>query len=790
MTINPYMATLRAKLACGIFLLASLTAGAQSAPSKCAPSPDFVPTVQANGAIISTRALGDALLHCAVTPDGYPVLMNAAGNYEFAKRNAEGNLVLSGVPAETGIAGAVKAGLVPNQFYGAEYAQKIYAQASIGAAKGPNAEGGHDDHIQTFPTKGKRKILAILIQYPDLKSKFSRNHFDSLFNADNYAGTGSFAQYYRDNSFGKLDLSVDVVGWYTAQNNYKYYGDDNGNGYPEAQELVREAVDAAASSVDYSKYDNDGDGKVDGIIIIHAGPGAEEGGKVEYAWSHRYSIFGAKYNNTYITDYMLNPETRFRGTTKADKSVGIGVYCHEFGHVLGLPDFYATNWKQGAKHAGTGDWNLMAGGSWLGSEAQPGSHDAFCKEWLGWLSPTVLKAEDIYSIPLPDTKNQVVYRINTTDNKQYYLLENYQLKGNNAKLNGHGLAIWRVNESILKAGPWSWNTINNDPDNLGLKLMEADGKDHLLKGTNRGDAGDLFPGSTNRRVINDESSPSMKLSSGANSGVALMGITEEDDSSITFEVGMHAYAEFSLADPSVCVGNAVTVVNNSFAADEYSWDFGDGFKSTAESPQHAYAEAGTYTISLTIKGGSITNEYSQEITVEQGPVAKIDFKVKGDTLVINNLSTGATRYWWFWGNGFVGYRKDTVVSFVYKSLGTYTLKLVVANADDCRDTLEQVVVIDGTNGIADFGAGSTSYIIAPNPAADGTALYASQAQASVLTLHLFDATGRQLSSRTGLNLTEGINRVELPELGGLNPGIYYFFAQTAQGQTRIPVMVR
>src|SRR5690606_12951746 len=131
---------------------------------------------------------------------------------------------------------------------------------------------------------------------------------------------------------------------------YAHYG--HNQGFQRSRQLMAEAIDAAeAGGVDFSQYDNDGDGFVDAIIAVHAGPGAEVGAQLQYIWSHRWTMgnLARHYDGVTVNDYILNPETRPWGM------VGVGVIAHEFGHALGLPDLYDTD----NSSRGIGNFGLM-----------------------------------------------------------------------------------------------------------------------------------------------------------------------------------------------------------------------------------------------------------------------------------------------------------------------------------------------------------------------------------------------------------------------------------------------
>ena len=204
--------------------------------------------------------------------------------------------------------------------------EQIVAQIKAAHARGM-------DQPNPYPyrhTKGIDTVraLAILIGFPNLPPIYEPGAFDTLIFSVGIYPTGSVHDYYWEASCGQFYLIGDVVGWFTAEHEYQYYAE-------RAYVLAGEAVDAADSIVDYSLYDNNGDGLVDALFIVHAGRGREDTGNNDYIHSHVGWMGLRYYDGVRISIYSMEPELRANG-----RLVEIGVYCHEFGHLLGLPDLY------------------------------------------------------------------------------------------------------------------------------------------------------------------------------------------------------------------------------------------------------------------------------------------------------------------------------------------------------------------------------------------------------------------------------------------------------------------
>jgi M6 family metalloprotease-like protein len=362
--------------------------------------------------------------------------------------------------------------------------------------------------------------------------------------------TGSMSDYYNEVSYGQLILTGKVYGWYPVTGDSKYYERENEN----TREFIRELFVTSDDSIDYGLYDNDGpdgqpnsgddDGYVDIISLVHSGKGGEEGGNEIWSHSWQYKNY---YGNPFTTndkavnggyikidDYVIHPAKQRNGV------VEIGVFCHEFGHALGLPDLYDRD-DEGETSEGIGNWGLMGSGSWGGdgqSPEYPSHMCAWSKEVLGWISPVVLD-ENISNQIIPAVETSpVVFKLWTYGDiqpysfqgligltadvgKEYFLIENRQKISFDKKLKGSGLLIWHIDHSVS-----SWN---DDEFHKLVDLEEADNLYDLDLERNRGDAGDLYPGQKENQTFNRISKPNSLGNNGQNSKIAILKISPSSD---------------------------------------------------------------------------------------------------------------------------------------------------------------------------------------------------------------------------------------------------------------------
>lgn len=349
--------------------------------------------------------------------------------------------------------------------------------------------------------------LAILIDFSDNQNQVGATFFDNLLFG---TGTGTVRDYYDEVTYGNLTIVTinmpGALGWMRAPQTYAYYvNNNNGFGsYPRnAQKLAEDAVALADPYVDFSQYDNNGDGYVDALFVIHSGPGAEFTGSNNDIWSHKWSMRTPQYvDGVYAYTYSMEPEY-----WQNPGDMTCGVYAHEMGHsVFGLPDVYDRD----GSSRGLGRWSLMAGGSWNGSLGNSPAHpDAWCRSQMGYATPVNLTTNvSNYSIPAIEADTTLI-RLWTdgTMGNQYFLVENRQPVGYDAALPGNGLCIYHVDESVMSQNDNEWYPGHTNSGHYLVALEQADGLWQLEHNSNSGNSGDPFPGSYNRRTFDDLTTP-------------------------------------------------------------------------------------------------------------------------------------------------------------------------------------------------------------------------------------------------------------------------------------------
>lgn len=386
---------------------------------------------------------------------------------------------------------------------------------------------------------GSFKALVLLVNFTDNPSSANPSFFDTLVFENQQ---GCVNHYYQEVSYGALDIiTVDLpstTGWNTAPETYAYYvdglyglgGDHYPYNYPQnSQKLVEDLVDLVDPFVDFSQYDNDSDGYVDALIVVHAGPGAEFTASPNDIWSHKWGVTWSWSLNlkdgVRIWEYTMQPEYWMSAY-----DMTCGVYCHELGHIFGLPDLYDTDYSS----AGIGRWSLMAAGSWNGYLGNYPAHpDAWCMTRLGYVAPAIVNA-NITGVKIPAIKNSpAIYKLwtNGSPADEYFLVENRQKIGYDSQLPYDGLLIYHVDENIgdYGANDHEWYPGYTDYGHYKVALEQADGLWQMEKNINLGNSGDPYPGSSDSKTFNGSSTPNSQSYAETETFVEVTNISDSGD---------------------------------------------------------------------------------------------------------------------------------------------------------------------------------------------------------------------------------------------------------------------
>lgn len=377
----------------------------------------------------------------------------------------------------------------------------------------------NSEQIRNFPTIGQQPSLVILAHFAD--NEFSQSDpkdaFHRLLNESGYAdnkATGSARDYFVAASGGQFLPDFEVVGPVRLEKNLSYYGNNGAYGGDlHAEDAIIEACQALDAEIDFSKYDLDNDGEIDNVYLFYAGKGEADGGAASTIWPHSWEITSAYPDTTFYFDGKKLNRYACSNEISRNKLVGIGTFCHEFSHVLGLPDLYDTEY--GTAFA-PGTWDIMASGPYNNNGYTPPTYSAYERMVLNWLTPTELT--EAASVSLDTISQNVAYIVRTERTEEYFLFENRQKNGWDKYIPGHGMLIWHID---YDRNYWFQNKANNDASHQRIDIEEAD---NLKTETTRDS--DAFPGSYNITSFTDNTLPGMKTWSDAKLDKPITNIVE------------------------------------------------------------------------------------------------------------------------------------------------------------------------------------------------------------------------------------------------------------------------
>lgn len=379
-----------------------------------------------------------------------------------------------------------------------------------------NAERQYRTHTDNKMTHGERHIPVFLVQFKDLSFTISSpaEKFDALLNQQGYSangGTGSVRDFYMDNSDGQFQPIFDVYGPVDLPNNMAYYGknDSNGNDARPEEALIH-AAKALDSVVDFSQYDYDNDGFVDMALFYYAGYNEAEHGPEDSIWPHQWNAQYVSLGRTSYFDgkrlaaYFCTSELKGNSGTSM---CGIGTTCHEFGHSLGLPDFYDTDYAANGQAGGLYYFSTMDSGAYLNEGRTPPFFNAEERIILGWMTEEDVPILPRGEVSFPSIRYGITYKSLTDVEGEYFLYECRDATGWDKYLPA-GLVIYHVDKStVRKVGgitpyqQWanweSYNSINANGSHPCFYVIPAANPTSLYY-TSYNLKDFVFPGSKNK----------------------------------------------------------------------------------------------------------------------------------------------------------------------------------------------------------------------------------------------------------------------------------------------------
>ncbi len=495
-----------------MLLLLSCALAAMAVPAK----PGWHTLHQSEGTTLTVQAVGNAFNHALLTKDGLMVALGEDGDYYY-NSSITGMTTVRAHEASDRNATEIA-------FVEAQRSHLMMPHKEFKPLRGKSAFGvGGSNAEADVPAQGNRKVPIILVEYQDKRFKNTREQIIQAM----LTGNKSVQQYFRDQSNGKYDPDFEVFGIYTLSQNRQAYGGNNSSGDDKGLGLmVTEACQmAAADGVSFNRFDTNSDNYCDVVIVIYAGVGeAQASYSVPSSiWPCNWNLQSASYygmggngafrpsgSNVYVNNFAVFNEVH--GSNDNGSTIdGIGTFCHEFGHCLGLPDFYDTNY---GGHYGMGSWDIMDTGCYADDTYTPIGYSAYEKNFMGWIDYLIPNPGTYYTLPIWNQKNEetdkALFLQSDINGNEFFIIENRMQQGWDRYLPAQGMLIHHITYS---ASRWQANT----PNNQNIQLVTIMPADNTLSDNN--ESGDTWP-RNNKTEFTDNSTPAAKLNMAANGNIS------------------------------------------------------------------------------------------------------------------------------------------------------------------------------------------------------------------------------------------------------------------------------
>ncbi len=491
-----------------ILLAFGLLACAATAAYAVRAYPYPITVTQPDGTTLTIQIHGDEFLNWT-TAGGRLVEKGQDGFYYLASFNSDGTKSISKTRATSSMSTFKTSGSTVRPPQAAIAAANIKRQVMAKIGNSDLAIGSNHFLVMLIEAQDIRFTV------PDANAAFTR-----MLNEVGYSengGTGSAYDFYNTNSHDLFDPTFDVIGPITVSGNMSNYGDGGEN--DRADYMLVEACQIADPDVNFAQYDHDGDGIIDNVFFFFAGHNAAEGGGDNTIWPHQWSVFRPSYGDLdgkKLGSYACTSEySGHSGQTMA----GIGTFCHEFGHVIGLPDFYDTDKEVNGNAPGIGSLSLMDHGSYNNNGRTPPYLSGFERSMLGWLDLT--EWEESGTKTLKPVHENEAYMTPTATDGEFYVYEYRDGTGWDQYIGATGVAIYHVDRSAQYLSRWENNTLNSYADHECYDLIESSGNKYAT--TN---GAKLYPGSSNNREFSSTSTPAAEDWKGNPTGFNLTNITD------------------------------------------------------------------------------------------------------------------------------------------------------------------------------------------------------------------------------------------------------------------------
>ena len=610
---------------------------------------------QPDGTYVTIGLVGDEFYHFNVTADGYTVILNDDGAYVYAQRDG-----MTLVPTQV-LAHDAKDRTASELALLASTPKRLVDETQVSMANMQRVKRNVD--LSNFDFENFRG-LVILVDFADVKfsSDDPKALYTEMFSTPNLTEwvdpktgrtvncEGSVRDYFDDQSDGAFCPPFDVYGPYTTTRNANQC-------QRYSTSIFTNTLKSANDEVDFSRYDNNGDGKVDMVYFLVAGYVSSYGGNNSgYLWPHASNLYYnyINYDGKWIDRYACSGELYGWESSPATVCTeGIGTVCHEFSHVLGLPDFYDTDYEDGGGQShDPGGWDIMAGGGDYNYGRTPVGYTLYERYALGWAKPKTITQAGSYTLEAVN-KSRTGYILRSPVQKEYFTIENRQRTGWDAYLPGHGMIVTRVDSTNTSI--WNSNKVNCNPAHNYFEMLRAGNS------TSGDSSSDPFPGTLGNPMLTNETYPNLRTWGGYGNDFNIVGINEKNGV-ITFNVVEEGGLQTLVEDFEDMPSNTSTTdqnVEGTFA----NWSFNKaGVRSPGEDkadgensvlmklPSQFYSTTpiyyNSYLASMTVfNPGNYVSKYTLEYSLDGGETWTRVLTPAGNSSAEVPSKTTGTCYW-------------------------------------------------------------------------------------------------------------------------------------------------
>ena len=533
---------------------------------------------QSDGTELTVVLTGDEAMHFYTTLDGKPLVKESNGDYSYATFSSQGEFVSTKCLAhDKGSRTLSERNLIAS----IDYAQMMSTVNNASKARSVKYRAAAQKAGSQIKPEGEVNIAVVLVQFQDVKFTYTKEDVDNLLNTEGYKlenpfaeSVGSARDYFIAQSDGKFRPNFMVTDIVTLDNNMAYYGGNNSSGDDKKPSYaIKEGIQKANATFDFSQCDNNGDGEVEFVYCIYAGYSESYGAEENTIWPHQWELSAQAglitVDGVRCNTYACSGELVYNEDYESEIGkvlAGIGLICHEFSHCLGLHDIYDVTYESG--NWGMDYWDVMDQGNYAAEGYVPVGYSAYQRDFCGWRKLVVLEEKGDYSME-PLTQRGVAYKIvNDANPNEYYILENRKQEEWDSYLFNSGMLVIHVD---YNKSAWDNNTINTTKNHPRYTLIPADNKLAVYGDVSAQEfvaslKGDVWPGTSGNTELTNTSIPAAKVYTGGYMNKPVRNIEYKDNIiSFNFMGGMFSGAPAGLV--------ATDVTENSFVA---NWEVVEG----------------------------------------------------------------------------------------------------------------------------------------------------------------------------------------------------------------------